>query len=218
MGKASRRTNRANSTSVATTVTANPGGSRVPWFSISIAAMLALGLTAVLGLAQQRESIAGIAPEAFEDHWHTSFSINSCGEWLPPTSDTEHGNGIHSHADGLIHIHPSSTAASGPNATLGEFLEPAGATLSDDQYLPGRGELPTVLDEAGGCNGEPAELVLAVWSSDDLTAEPEVIRSGLADYQFRTDGQIFTLALLPFGEVVPQSPTAAQVNEPADLG
>lgn len=216
MGKASRRSSRVQSSSKVA-VTSNPSGSRIPWFPISIGALLAIGLGAVLVLAQQRESIAGIAPEAFTDHWHTSFSINACGEWLPPTTDTEHGNGIHSHADGLIHIHPSSTAAAGPNATLGEFLETAGATLTDDQYLPGRGELPTILDEAEGCNGEPSELVLAVWSGDDPTAEPEVVRTELADYRFETDGQIFTLALVQDGEAVPQSPTASRVNEPADL-
>ncbi len=217
MGKASRRANRAKDSSTAA-VTANPAGTRIPWFFVSIAAMLALGSAMIVVLAQQRETIAGVAPEAFRDHWHASFSINSCGEWLPPTSDTEHGDGIHSHADGLIHIHPSSTSAAGPNATLGEFLETAGASLSDEQYLPGRGELPTVLDETNDCDGESSELVLAVWSSDDPLAEPEVIRSGLADYRFRADGQILTLALLPEGEVVPRSPNAGQVNEPSDLG
>lgn len=217
MGKASRRAKRIASDSKAVGAS-DPVGSRIPWFPVTVAALLAVGLTVVLVLAQQRESIVGIAPEAFTDHWHASFSINACGEWLPSTTDTEHGNGIHSHADSLIHIHPSSTAAAGPNATLGEFLEAAGATLTDDRYEPGRGELPTILDESEGCNGQPSELLLGVWSSEDPTAEPEVVRTGLADYRFETDGQIFTLALVPEGEAIPQSPTAGQVNEPADLG
>lgn len=216
MGKASRSRKLAES-AANTVVTPNGVGLRIPWFSVSIAALLAIGIATVLVLAQQRESIAGVAPEAFKDHWHTSFSINACGEWLPPTTDTEHGNGIHSHADGVIHIHPANTSAAGPNATLGEFLETAGATLTDDRYLPGRGELPTVLDEAEGCNGEPSQLVLAVWSSEDPTAEAEIVRTGLADYRFETDGQIFTLALVPEGEPVPQSPTASQLDDLAVL-
>ena len=192
-------------------------GSRIPWFAIAIAAIVAAGLGTTVVLAQQRETVVGIAPEALKDHWQTSFSINSCGEWLPPTADTEHGNGIHSHADGLIHVHPSSPAASGPNATLGEFLETAGAALTDEQYVPGRGEVPTVLDESSGCDGQPSELVLGVWSNEDPGAEPEIIRTGLADYRFRGDGEILTLALLPEGDPVPQSPTAGAVNDPADV-
>lgn len=218
MGKASRRANRAASELPGTsTAPVDPTGSGLPWFSISIGAVVAVGMAAVLILAQQRESVAGVAPEAFSDHWHDSFSIYACDEWLPPTGDTEHGNGIHSHADGLIHIHPSSTAAAGPNATLGEFLETAGATLTDDQYLPGRGEAPTVLDEAVGCDGRPAELLLGVWSSEDPTADPRILRTGLADFRFQRDGEILTLALVPEGETVPQSPNAGQVNNPTDL-
>lgn len=217
MGKASRRANRANSSSATSAPGVSPAASRIAWFPISIVAVVVVGLALTMVLARQRETVRGIAPEALKDHWHSSFSINMCGEWLPPTTDTEHGGGIHSHADGLIHIHPSSPSASGPNATLGEFLETAGASLSDERYEPGRGELPTVLDEAEGCDGQPSELVLGVWSNDDLTAEPEVIRAGLAEYRFRTDGKILTLALLPEGEAVPQSSTAGQVNEPADV-
>lgn len=195
----------------------NPGSDRssVPWFPLTIAVLIAVGVAMVLVLAQQRESVAGIAPEAGEDHWHSSFSVYACDQWLPPTSTTEHGNGIHSHADGLIHIHPSNPQAAGPNATLGEYLSASGALLTDDSYVPGPGEAPTILDEATGCDGAPAELVVARWAAEDPDAGPEVFRSDLAEYRFRTDGEIFTLALLPEGQPVPRDPSTDPVASPA---
>ena len=38
--------------------------------------------------------------------------------------------GIHSHGDGLVHIHPFTAAEAGKNATLGKFAQYAGITLS----------------------------------------------------------------------------------------
>lgn len=75
----------------------------------------------------------GEPPRANVDHWHTALGINVCGRWLadPPEFHVRGANpdlraGIHSHGDGLIHIHPFSTDEAGERATLRRFLEDGG--------------------------------------------------------------------------------------------
>lgn len=54
------------------------------------------------------------------DHWHASYKIYICGKRLDnyPTVEGE----LHSHGDGFMHIHPSTDAYTGDNASLGNFL------------------------------------------------------------------------------------------------
>jgi hypothetical protein len=73
------------------------------------------------------------------DHWHEAFGVNICGQWLsyPAEFTTVHDNpnvyaGLHTHADGFIHVEPASLSESGNNATVGKFLDYAGWTYSDD--------------------------------------------------------------------------------------
>ena len=43
------------------------------------------------------------------DHWHVAVGFSRCGEALPePSDDAEDRHGIHTHGDGLIHLHPVS--------------------------------------------------------------------------------------------------------------
>ena len=213
MGKSSRRKAAASDSRPP----ASPMRTRsFPWFAVIVGTILLAGLGTVGYLASQRSTVIGVAPEALKDHWHSAFSVYSCGELLPPTQDPEHGDGIHAHADGLIHIHPTTTEAAGPNATLGNYLSTVGATLTDDRYEPGPGEVPVVLDASEGCDGEPAELKLAVWRNGAFDGEPEIIQTGLADLRFEEGGLAITLALVPSGETIPISPQAENVNNPGD--
>ena len=172
-----------------------------------IVGIVAAGVAAVTVLAGQRESVAGVAPEAGIDHWHDAYSINRCGVDLSASTDDGHGDGNHSHQDGLIHIHPSNPAGAGPNATFGNFVEAIGAELSDDAYIPGPGESSTVLSEKEGCDGEPAVLQLAYWEDAFGDGPPVVIAEGLAGFQLEHESLgAMTLALLPEGAEIPKPP------------
>lgn len=192
------------------TRTTNPdatgsGGGR--WFAAFIVAILAVGVGAVAVLAAQRETVIGVAPEAGLDHWHDAYSINRCGSDLPPSTSDDHGDGNHSHQDGLIHIHPSSPAGSGPNATFGNFVEAMGGQLSDEAYVPGPGESPSVLSEDEGCDGEPAVLQLAYWEDAFGDDSPVVITENLAEFRLQHESLgAITLALLPEGADIPKPP------------
>ncbi len=182
------------------------GGGGGAWFAVLIVGILAVGLTAVAVLAAQRESVIGVAPEAGLDHWHDAYAINRCGVDLPASVSDGHGDGNHSHQDGLIHIHPSSAAGAGPNATFGNFVEAIGGELSDDAYIPGPGESTTVLSEED-CDGEPAVLQLAYWEDAFGDQPPVVITEDLAGFKLEDESLgAITLALLPEGAEIPKPP------------
>ena len=174
------------------------------WFASSIAAIVVIGAAGVGVLALSRESVVGIAPQAGRDHWHSAITIYDCdGQALPPTTNTDHGDGIHSHADSLIHIHPSNPSSSGPNATLGSYLSASGAALSNDSYLPGRGE-PTssAISEGEGCGDSNSELQMAVWDAADTQAEPTIITSNFDQYRLSKDNQIIAIGLVGEGDAL----------------
>lgn len=141
------------------------------------------------------------------DHWHDAYLINRCGVDLPLSVSDDHGDGNHSHQDGLIHIHPSSPAGAGVNATFGNFVEAMGAELSDEAYVPGPGESPGVLSEEEGCDGEPALLQLAYWEDAFGDEPPVIVTENLADFRLEHESLgAITLALLPEGADVPKPP------------
>lgn len=184
-------------------------------------AITVLGAAAVGVLALNRDSTRGERPEALTDHWHTAYGVNVCGEWQDIILDAADPEGIHTHSDGVIHIHPFRTSASGSNATVDAFFRATGSELNDDGLTPG-GSIPNApVVEADGCNGEPATWQVAYWDNALLAengAEPDtVISTDLADFRFRGDISAITFALLPEGEEIPAPPTIAQLSQLTDI-
>ncbi len=145
-------------------------------------------------------------PLAAIDHWHNAYLIHNCGTDLPPAGAIESPDGIHTHGDGLVHIHPFNPSAAGANATVGKFVEALGGELTDEIYSPGFAEEPTGLSEADGCDGEDAVLQLAFWEDAQSADPPIIITENLADRRFTGDGSAYTLALLPAGSDIPKPP------------
>jgi hypothetical protein len=152
------------------------------------------------------------------DHWHMAIGFSRCGEELPFQADADGDpDGIHTHADGLIHIHPFSNDAAGANAQLGVFLDVVGADFADSVLTLADGG---PLDPAQGCDGGPAELVVARWDSpDDPTPEVTVVEdpSDLTDVPLDSDGGVVAAAVVPEGKVPALPPSAATVGAPGDL-
>ena len=184
------------------------------FFFVALVGLLLVGsIGAVLFFATSRESALNVAPEVNvgvpgDDHWHYAYTINHCGTDLSPSTVTDQPVGIHTHGQGLVHIHPNKPEGAGPNAKFIRFVEAIGAELTDDAYTPGPGEMPTVLSEEEGCDGKPAKLKLAYWADAfDEEAEPtEVLEKNLGDFRFAERGGMVSLALVPEGEDVPRPP------------
>lgn len=158
------------------------------------------------------------------DHWHASFAISICGDELPPPGDDGPDTlGIHTHDDGLIHIHPFATRASGSRATMSRFFDQVGLEATDDSFrLPPSIEYPEGdLFRAGDpdgdedvttCGGEPTELVVAHWV-DALTSadtEPdEIFTEDFGSIPFTEDLGAYTLALRPVGSTEVPAPSSS---------
>lgn len=186
------------------------------WFLPVVAVVVLIGAGAVGILATQRESNVDVAPRALIDHWHGALLIHDCGTDLPFATTDNDPDGVHTHGDGLMHVHPFNTAASGKNATLETYFIATGATLTDTLYTPGPSESPIPLDESQDCAGEPSELVLAYWE-DPQAAEPsQVLTENLAAFQIVKDDYAITVARVPVGTDpadIPKSPLVDQIEQ-----
>jgi hypothetical protein len=183
-----------------------------------IGAIVLFGSALVWYAADERKGDTGIPP-VLGDHWHAAYGIYVCGEWQPDIPEFENTTGIHTHGDGVIHLHPFSQSGAGENATLGTFLEDTDVKLSDDELTIGDNELPdgaqTWKEGEDQCDGKDAELVVAQWEDvSDESAKPALLTSGLSDIRFRGDGEGYTIAFVPEGDTdIPKPQTAANLAE-----
>jgi hypothetical protein len=218
VGKASRNKNSPDSVRVTTVKNPDQGRS---WFLPVMVAVTLLGAILVGVLAMSRETNTGIRPEALTDHWHAAYGIYVCDSFQEPILDQTDPEGIHTHGDGVIHIHPFSGTASGNNATVDAFFRATGGEVTDDGYTPGPGAGGEAVAEADGCNGEPATWQIAYWDnaiSAESGSEPDVIvTTDLANFKFRGDIAAITLALVPEGAEIPAPPTIPSLSNLTDI-
>ncbi|HEY8525516.1 MAG TPA: hypothetical protein VIL48_11160 [Acidimicrobiales bacterium] len=182
-----------------------------------IALIVVLGVALVAYAADERKSDTRVPPVAFEDHWHAAFGIYICDEFLPATPEFESPNGIHTHGDGVIHVHPYTENASGDNATLGVYLEDAGIELSNDELTVNDETYTEGEDTCGeGEDAEEGELVLLQWKNvQDTDRNPARITRDFGDVNFEEDGEGYVLAFVPdpMDADIPKPESADQLAE-----
>jgi hypothetical protein len=93
------------------------------WIAFGVLALAALVGIMVSAATRQKTQGAVVG-----DHWHAHFAIVVCGKALPPFPLSN--GGVHTHGDGLIHIHPANATEAGANANLGRFLASVGVRLA----------------------------------------------------------------------------------------
>ena len=147
------------------------------------------------------------------DHWHTALGINVCGRFLPNITDEADPLGIHTHADGVVHVHPARPAAAGRNARLKVFLDAVGGKVSETEIrLPGQETKRSGMR----CGDKPAQVRAKVWPSKSPDAEGTIFTGDPGEIRF-TDGQLITVAFLPEDEEIPRPPSAEQLDRLTDV-
>jgi hypothetical protein len=141
--------------------------------------------------ADEEEADEHEGPIAGEDHWHAAYGIWTCDEFVPPLGDVGMDEfGIHTHTDGLIHIHPFFEDAAGENAVLGVFAHQIAVELDDGAFALPTGETFETGDE---CEGAPGDVVVIEWAAgaapDDFTVHTDDVR----DIRLR-NGSAYTIA------------------------
>jgi hypothetical protein len=185
-------------------------------WTVGIVALVAVGVGLVVVSRSENQAEANERPRVASgdepgDHWHAALGVNVCGEWLSNAPEfhnrADSGNvqaGIHSHGDGLIHIHPFTANEAGENATVGTYFEFGGWSVSEDSFEVWEGNEQTSGDE---CGNKEATVRWSVNGKEKT--------GNLADYRPQ-DQDVIALALLPEGKKIGRPPSAANVEQPVD--
>lgn len=186
-----------------------------------IVGIILVGSVLTFFARDHRSASAAEAPVANRDHWHAAIGVQLCGQWQPPLHDAG-GDvaGIHTHSDGLIHIHPFVGAASGDNATFSVFASQVGIELGDGEFTMPDGTRYANGDDCEVEDGDavPGEVALVVWPPQATEAtEPRIVTEDLGDVRFERDGQIFALAFVPDLDDVGIPPSVEALANPGDL-
>ncbi|HEV7721516.1 MAG TPA: FKBP-type peptidyl-prolyl cis-trans isomerase, partial [Iamia sp.] len=153
---------------------------------------------------------SGADGPAMGEHWHVAYAFQACGEVLPAAADRgTDALGIHTHQDGLIHVHPFVAQAAGADATLGVFLDQIGAQLDADGLQLADPDATEV------CDGDDAVVRVAQWDSAlDAAegAEPDrIITQDFEDIVLAPDLSALTVALGPKDDPIEPPPSTEEI-------
>ncbi|MDE0162697.1 MAG: hypothetical protein OXL98_13285 [Acidimicrobiaceae bacterium] len=182
-------------------------------FPLALAVVVILGVALVVFARSSRTPAA--APRVGNDHWHSAYGIYDCDRFLPAFTSAADPDGIHSHQDGVVHIHPWNSSAAGDRADLDVFFEAMGARVTDDEISgPGIG----VLEAGSDCNGEPTVIravrftrvdPAAIDAADTLSEiyeATDTYSDDFGDVRLLGDLEAFTFARVPAGADIPPPP------------
>ncbi len=111
-----------------------PAGLVVAFVAIVLAGVLGSGRADAPSPEPGGDAITG---PRVGDHWHAVYEYIVCGEKQPP-APLWSGSGVHTHADGIMHIHPFVASEEGAGARLVKWFEYGGGLLDEDEVrLPG---------------------------------------------------------------------------------
>ncbi len=205
---------------------ARTGGGRTRRGSSSLGWPIAMALVVVLGTAgivysrdqRQPDTSAPVAqgPGRAGDHWHAALGFDICGNFAPHFPDPGVDPlGIHTHGDGVVHIHPFASRSSGQNARLGLFFDTIeGLKVSSDEIdLPGQDAKRNGME----CDGRPAEVRTKIWPSRSPTEEGEIYNGDPSDIRLR-DNQLITIAFLPADAEIRKPPSEPALDNLSDVG
>lgn len=183
-------------------------------FPALVALICLLGIAAVFYAWSNRAPIQK-PREGGVDHWHAVYGVYDCtledeDQYLAPFLSSVDASGIHSHGDGIIHIHPFGEASSGTNAKIKHFFNEMGVTVTPEKIiLPTGAELVAGTDCIDGSG--PAEISLQRWQFDvqvtgDNPSPPEIITEEIGETRFRNDREVYVLAFAAAGTDIPSAP------------
>lgn len=208
MGKASSSKKVARAAKAA----GRPGAGRSWGWPALIGGVVVLGL--VLIVISRGNTDDSVAPK-LGDHWHAAYGIYVCDTFLPPLNDAvTDETGLHTHGDGLMHMHPFGTSYTGENANIENFGLTVDLEVSDDSFRTGGVER----ENGDECDdGSEGTVQLKVWDSPD-DEEGRLLEGDFADYAPQ-EFSMWVLAFVPEGTEIPKPPQEVidALRAPADV-
>lgn len=183
-------------------------------FPIVIAVIVLAGVSLVFYGVDQNKASAQESPKV-GDHIHAAYGIYVCDTFLDPLPDGAADTlGIHTHGDGIVHIHPFGGAAAGKNATMAVWGKTDGITFSSKGFTVDG----ATYDNGFDCNGQPATVKLYVWNADDTSAAPQIVDTAdIGGFRFKKDRLAVTLAVVPEGTDVPPPTSIPTLDNLSDV-
>ncbi len=194
---------------------------RTPWvYYLTIAVVAVLGVAGVYSSRQHRlqtiTTAGKVPPRAGQDHWHVAYGIYVCdtatkGHFLPAITNQNDPVGIHTHGDGVIHVHPYYDSSAGKNATLGKFASATHMTLNAGELkYPGGHDYR----DGDSCGGKPGRVQVYVWGTPttQVSEVPALVKvPGVLSTVNPPDVRLFnnnliTIAFMPKGAHIPPPP------------
>ena len=171
-------------------------------FPALIALICLLGIGVVVYARSTRDALA--TPVQNLDHWHAVYGVYNCntGDYLPAFQSTQDDTGIHSHGDGLMHIHPFFELSSGDNAQIRHWISEMNVEITPEQISVNNPFDPPVQLVAGAECGDgsgTAEIKLLHWDfdfevRDGNRTDPEVITADFGEVKFDHDREVYVFA------------------------
>ncbi len=157
----------------------------------------------------------GISRPTQADHWHAAYGVYDCtspdeNKYLAPFQSAADETGIHSHGDGLIHIHPFFELSSGDRAQMNHFFNEMGIEVTPEAITLDTGAELVAGTECADGSG-PAEITIAHWDFDfqataDDPPKPQIFTDNFRDIKFENDREIYIIAFAAAGTELPQLP------------
>jgi peptidylprolyl isomerase len=157
-------------------------------------------------------SAVSAGPIANQDHWHGAYGVFDCDKYLPPIDGSElpDPDGIHTHADGLIHIHPFNEKGAGDNARLVRFADVVGLALTKDRLAVGQLNRQT----GDKCpNGKPGRVRLIQFTGP-THSDPVEVAEGV-DLLLQKD-QVLAFVFAPEDQLIGPPPSLSELDAPRD--
>jgi len=219
MGKASSAKKIARVARAGGSGTSKKRGSK-PLFPMAIVLIVVLGVSLVVFARTSQDEAAATPPIANQDHWHAAMGVRICGQgFAAPSQVQDDPVGIHSHGDGIAHVHPFTNASSGDGATIGRFFDATAVTIDDDQIDLGGDVKVKEGEDTCGADEKPGIVQVAVWENarESATTDPEIITENIRDINFSNDSMAFTIAFAPEGANIPPPPTVPGLDNLSDV-
>jgi len=162
--------------------------------------------------AQVATGLPVVGPVPASSHWHAAYVVRICDDVLAPFDSDADPLGIHSHADGLMHIHPFFEESGYEQATLGLFADAMEFEIAEGELtVPGAG----TWRDGDLCNGVPGRVYVDRWMGPSPDSEIERVFTDLQDIRYLADGELYHIAFAPETAppvVPPSAPDLFQVS------
>jgi hypothetical protein len=211
----------AKTTTRKVTKVARTGGGRTTkrgqtsWFFPTIITLTVILGTFLIVFSRSQRQPDTTRPRIGADHWHAAIAFDICGTFAANVPDNgQDPLGIHTHGDGIVHIHPFSSQAAGKKATLKIWLDTVGATATATELkLPGEA---SAHKDGQQCDGKDATIVTKVWDSRAPTDTGHIVAGSPGDIHLK-DNQLITVAFVPSGADIGRPPSEKQLDNLSDV-